>query len=86
MTPTPERALELADKLEPPELCLQGVSVVSSAEMQELVGIARRYAEIATHWKAVLDAEPVAEISADGRLMLSDAWTYGDKLIIKPTP
>jgi hypothetical protein len=87
MTPTPERALELADLL---EVCQPNV-LINGAPVDEIRAYLRHYADIAPRWQAVLDAEPVAWlVHAEYPYPLPDGPIEGglprSPLIIKPTP
>ena len=95
MTPTPERALWLAEMLGDLRLAVFSDSVGNSPDLfvaAELIGMLRAYADIAPKYQAVLDAEPVASVEG-GQLDIDGAWCgvvsgiIADcQLIIKPTP
>lgn len=59
MNPTPERALELAAKIQPSN---DGATVQTMAESAEIAAALRAYADLSRKWQAVLDAEVVARI------------------------
>lgn len=102
MTPTPERALELADEYDrqADRHILIAADPFADAEWQqeqadeclEKATILRHYAEILPKWQAVLDAEPVGSVV---KFLETRAFAEHDKfqqlppgtqLIIKPAP
>lgn len=68
MNITPERALELANKISAGEcrLSVQGSFVLSNLMDcdRDIVAVLRAYADIAPKWQAVLDAPAVAYVAA----------------------
>ena len=86
MTTTPERALELAQKL-----LMNPGGYLTGVEILEAETVLRHYAEIAPRWQAVLDAPTVAWlVHAEYPYPLPDGPIEGglprSPLIIKPAP